>query len=193
MEPTSAAYRRHEEIKKCLMEMLKTTPYKQISVSDLCAKMGIARKNFYKHYRDKRDCLCNLVDDALAETQAYTASNITEWELSLSSAIVVMECWKKKADLLDVIAKNHLYEFLMERAILFAQGEDVTTVKLLDRPEMPCDEDILSSYLSCHFTIVFNWYARGFDTSVEEMAKKYLRLSHRPMIALSDNAAMEQV
>ncbi len=174
------------------MEMLKTTPYKQITVSDLCEKMGIARKIFYKHYHDKRDCLCYLIDDALTEASAYTARNIEEWTFSLSSAMVDMEGWKKKKDFLAVIAENQLYDLLMERTLLLSLGEDMTTIRLLNRSDLPCDVDILIAFHSSYFALIFNWYSRGFDTSVEEMAKKFIRLSRYPMLGLSDLIPKEQ-
>ncbi len=174
---TTAADRRQKDIKSCLKELLEIEPYDRITVMEICRKIGVTRKVFYKHFRGKEDCFYNLIDDVLADNQAYIATNLPDWDQTVSSFAVVIESWRQQEDFLRIIDSNHLYELLMERAMLYIQKEDRTTIQLLDNPHMPCDEDILSCYLSCLFTLVFNWYERGYDSSVEEIANKFLWIS----------------
>ena len=38
-----------------LKELMETTPFAKITVSDICAKCNMNRKSFYYHFRDKYD------------------------------------------------------------------------------------------------------------------------------------------
>lgn len=184
---TVHAYLRRDQILDGFYELLKNTAYEDITVSGLCEQLGIARKIFYKNYRDKRDCVCSLIDRVLTETQLTTARNVKTWALSMESATVIMECWKARREFLDMIVKNGFIDLLVERAIRLAITEDDTVRTLLERSDMPCDEYILATFLSCHFTLILQWYANGFDAPIEEMARKYLRIAKHPMVSEPDN------
>lgn len=185
---SAGAYLRRDQILDGFYELLKKTPYEDITVSDLCAQVGVARKIFYRNYRDKRDCICALIDKTLTEIQLLTAQRIKDWTLSLDSAAVIMECWKSRQEFLDIMVSNHFADLMIERAILLALTEDTTTRTLLERNDMPCDEYILTAFLCCHFTLILQWHFNGFATPVEEMAQKYLRIAIQPMVAHSDIA-----
>jgi len=43
------------EFASVFREMLKTEPFRKISVGDLCEKCGLNRKSFYYHFKDKYD------------------------------------------------------------------------------------------------------------------------------------------
>ena len=45
-----------------LKELMETTPFAKITVSDICAKCNMNRKSFYYHFRDKFD-LVNWIFD----------------------------------------------------------------------------------------------------------------------------------
>jgi AcrR family transcriptional regulator len=44
-----------ETIRESFKELLRTTPYKRITVRDICDKAGVSRKTFYSHFLDKQD------------------------------------------------------------------------------------------------------------------------------------------
>ena len=46
-----------------LKELMESTPFTKITVSDICAKCNMNRKSFYYHFKDKFD-LVNFVDKA---------------------------------------------------------------------------------------------------------------------------------
>ena len=45
-----------------LKELMETTPFAKITVSDICAKCNMNRKSFYYHFKDKFD-LVNWIYD----------------------------------------------------------------------------------------------------------------------------------
>ncbi len=183
LKQSPTAYRRRKQIEEQFYKMLKAMPYQEISITDLCIDLGIPRKIFYKFYRDKEDCLNSILDSVYRESLTYTVSTIPNWSLSLNSAVVILTYWKSKKEFLDIIDSNDMISLFIKRAIVFSLREDVTTAALLDRPDIPCDQDVLTSYICSHFAMILGWHSRGFDTPLEEMAKKYLRIATQPMIS----------
>ena len=47
-----------------LKELMETTPFAKITVSDICAKCNMNRKSFYYHFKDKFD-LVNWIYDVV--------------------------------------------------------------------------------------------------------------------------------
>ncbi len=175
-------HNRRQQILDCLYQMLHHTAYKDITVSALCQELGIVRKVFYKHFRDKEDCLGGLIDQVLWESLTYTIEHAAQWGLTPETAQAILEYWLEKRDFLDIITRNHLLEVFMERAFATPPHDEIASFRCFDHPLLPCDSDILGCYLSCHFALIIQWYHRGFDTPVEEMAKKYLRITTSPLL-----------
>lgn len=44
-----------------LLNMLKTTPYDEISVATLCRTAGVSRQSFYYYFADLNDCLMSII------------------------------------------------------------------------------------------------------------------------------------
>ena len=100
----------------------------------------------------------------------------------MESSVILLEYWKQQKPFFDMILRNNLFYVLIERFVNYVQQENRTILRLLDTPELSSDGDILACYVSCQLTLVLQWYLRGFDTPAEEMAQKYLRLFHSPLI-----------
>ncbi len=178
---STLAEQRRRQIEQGLYDMLVTIPFQELRICDLCENLGITRKVFYKHYQDKEDCLCALMEDVMRKSLVYTVRNIPGWGLSLEAAQVILAYWKENRSLLDIVARDHLLELFVSLALEIALEEKDYLQEMLSCPEMPCDRDILNCYLGCHFAMILQWHARSFDTPVEEMARKYLRLVQLPL------------
>ncbi len=179
---TPAAYRRQKQIEDCLYENLQHTPYQSISVSDLCRQVGISRKAYYNYYRDKDACLSAIIDQQLRKTSLEVTLLLADNSTPLETATLILESWKRQKPFLDVLVRNDLLYLLMLRQMQYIMEEDTVTLALLDTPEIKPDADIVACYMSCQLTLVLQWYNRGFETPVEEMAKKLLRVLQKPLI-----------
>lgn len=182
-----AAYRRRQQIEDCLLRNLRTTSYQSISVADLCRQVGISRKAFYNYYHDKEDCLLSLLDRAIQEAVLHVSSIVPEGATTLESCTILLEYWKEQKDFWDIVFRNQLLHFVLMQVTHYMQTEEKSIMTLLSTPDVETDTDILSCYLACQATLYFQWYFRDFDTPAEEMAKKYLRLMHVPLIASANN------
>lgn len=179
---TSTAYRRQWQIEDCLYECLLHTPYRSVSVSDICQRVGISRKAFYNYYRDKDACFCAVIRRKLRDSMLRTTTDIPDGATMLQATTTMLNYWKEQKDFLDMIVHNQLLHFLLMESIQHTLHEEGSVLDLLSTSEVKSDEDILACYMSSQITLLLQWYQRNFDTPVEEMAKKYLRIIHAPMI-----------
>lgn len=179
---TAAAYRRRRQIEDCLYENMQHVPYQSISVADICRQVGISRKAYYNYYHDKDACLYAVVDRVIRDCTLHCTTNTPDDASVLESSVILLEYWKQQKPFFDMILRNNLFYVLIERFVNYVQQENRTILRLLDTPELSSDGDILACYVSCQLTLVLQWYLRGFDTPAEEMAQKYLRLFHSPLI-----------
>lgn len=182
---TSTAYRRQRQIEDCLYECLLHTPYRSVSVSDICQRVGISRKAFYNYYRDKDACFCAVIRRKLRESMLRTTTDIPDDATMLQATTTMLNYWKEQKDFLDMIVRNQLLHFLLMESIQHTLHEEGSVLDLLSTSEVKSDEDILACYMSSQITLLLQWYQRNFDTPAEEMAKKYLRIIHAPMIMLA--------
>ena len=53
-----------------LKELMESTPFSKITVSDICAKCNMNRKSFYYHFKDKFDLVNWIFDVRLFFTPA---------------------------------------------------------------------------------------------------------------------------
>lgn len=179
---TPTAYRRQRQIEDCLYENLLHTPYHSISVSDLCRQVGISRKAFYNYYHDKDACFGAIIDRFSREAILCASTTVPDDATALEATIAFLEYWKSQKAYWDIIVRNELLPLVLVRNIHYFLTEEATFLDLLNTPEVKSDTDILACCVSVQITLILQWHLRNFDTPVEEMARKFLRLMHTPMI-----------
>ena len=181
---TPTAQRRQRQIEDCLYENLLHTPWQSISVADLCRQVGISRKAYYNYYKDKEACFCSYIDRVIRDSLLETSQSLPDTATPLDTTTALLERWKGRKEFLDILVNNGLVYFLLERNIHYVQTEDRTILDLLSTKDIPTDMDILACYTSVQVTLILQWYSRGFDTPAKELAKKFLRLLHEPLVSV---------
>lgn len=181
---SATAQRRQRQIEDCLYENLLHTPWQSISVADICRQVGISRKAYYNYYPDKEACLCALIDRVIRDIVLESSQSLPVNASPLDASAALLEQWKQRKDFIRILVNNHLLYFLMARAIQYVQTEDRSLQELLSTDEIPTDTDILCCYTSIQMTLILQWYGRDFDTPTVEMAKKFQRLIHEPLISV---------
>lgn len=93
-----------------LVGLMQSTPFKKITVGDICSAAMINKMTFYKHYRDKyellNDVLLNIKQSILLRAEkAMPTPNVKDTALDLTFHLldaVIDECLAKKQLLLDI-------------------------------------------------------------------------------------------
>lgn len=182
MDIMDANFQRSVQIEECLLEIMRSVPYQRITVSELCDRLGIARKTFYYYYPSKDDCLNAIVDRKIEEAALYTADVLPNNAKSVQAYLSNLNFWKSQKPFLDSLMTNNLGWVFIKRYIRYVQEEEKNLENLLGTPDVKFDSDILLFYMCGQISMMLQWYSRGFDTPAEEMAQKYLRLIHSPLL-----------
>jgi AcrR family transcriptional regulator len=179
---TASAQRRQKQIEDCLYENLLHTPWQSISVADICRQVGISRKAYYNYYKDKEACFCAYIDRLIRDALLVTSQNIPDSDTPLEAAVMLLDYWKSKKPFFDILIKNGLTYFLIAQTSHYVLTEDRTVMDRLSTEEIPSDADILTCYSAIQIMLILQWHSRGFDTPTVDMAKKFLRLMHEPLV-----------
>lgn len=181
---SATAQRRQRQIEDCLYENLLHTPWQSISVADICRQVGISRKAYYNYYPDKDACFAAYVDRVIRDTVLESSQSLPVNASSLDASAALLEQWKQRKDFIRILVDNHLLNLLISQAIQYVLTEDRALQELLSTDEIPTDVDILTCYTAIQMTLILQWYGRDFDTPTVEMAKKFQRLIHEPLISV---------
>lgn len=179
---TASAQRRQKQIEDCLYENLLHTPWQSISVADICRQVGISRKAYYNYYKDKEACFCAYIDRLIRDALLVTSQNIPDSDTPLEAAVMLLDYWKSKKPFFDILVKNGLTYFLIAQTSHYVLTEDRTVMDRLSTEEIPSDADILTCYSAIQIMLILQWHSRGFDTPTVDMARKFLRLMHEPLV-----------
>ena len=160
---------RQRALEQGLLDMLQTQPYEKITLTELCRRLQIPRKTFYRYFPTKDDCLLALIDHTLSDCndmalKGWTASG----DLDQIVQLRFFTFWKEHASLLDVIRDNSLRYLLLDR-----------TTAMIDRMKGNTDsrgfarEQVEYFIANGLMTTVLRWHQFGFPESPEEMAEVF--------------------
>ena len=62
---TESSADRQRQFEAALLELMEHKNYSQISVQEICDRVGLSRKSFYRYFSSKEMCLTALVDHAI--------------------------------------------------------------------------------------------------------------------------------
>ena len=166
---TEESTRRQRILEQGLLDALAKQSYEKIALTDLCQKLGVPRKTFYRYFPTKEDCLLALIDHTLADCNTRTLSG---WgggqELQQSHLLYFFRYWMEHRIFLDAVRDNHFAYLLLDR----------TTV-IVDRMKEQENSDSFAkdqvAYFIAHglMSTVLRWHHHGFPCSPEEMAETF--------------------
>ena len=167
---TEESARRQRQLEQCLMELMLTTEYNQITISHISDRAGISRKSFYRYFNSKDGCLYALLDHAIFDGAAYY---LPEHRSGQSSRLIYerfFAYWKNNASLLDALERNALGLLLAERMLVYCvQEEHEFRYFFREQANESAEHSIF--YISGIMGLILNWHKNGFSKSVNQMAK----------------------
>lgn len=177
---------RKQEIEEILLELMKDTPYDRITVKSITDKMQIARKTYYHYFPNKQACLESLMDRLVTEC-SLRQMGLPEHSTLPDLCKDQLSFWVQQRPFLEAILRNHLSPLLVQRILLHVCREGNSLLELLNTRDLDCDEDVLFFRISGHVSLMLKWCSEGFSLSLDEMARKILRLSQEPMLPPRNN------
>lgn len=179
---TDQSTKRQREIENCLFEIMKTQKFEDITVTQLCEKMNMPRKAFYRYFDGKDDALSALIDHSMSEYNGFSVDRSGETKRSLVSELEdYFRFWYEKRELLTALDRSGLMGNLIDRTVNYPIKDRILTSKFL-----PNDDDVSRSrvfkfaFSGLVYTMI-SWYRSGFDASTREMAKSACRMLREPL------------
>ena len=171
------AIARQRAIEQGLLEYMSHKTYDDISVIDLCNKLNIPRKAFYRYFNNKDGALCALIDHTIYELSEDFLENKDRYADNVEIMTSFFTYWLEKERLLNALDSNNLSGMLLQRATAFTMNnEDI--VKLLaplqitQRTRRYRTIFLISGIMS----LVIQWHHNNFDKTPEQMAQLAVEL-----------------
>lgn len=186
---TERSARRQRQIEYALLDLMTQQPYDTISVTELCEKLVMPRKAFYRYFDSKDDALTALLEHTFAEYESFRQNTAFDGTRSLKKDLVsFFAFWKQQRPLLDAFAGSDLLGRLSLVLINMA-GRNAILLSTLLPDESEAVRLQVAKFAACGFiSLAVEWYKDGFATSDEEMLALSLRLLAQPLFTDSSDA-----
>ncbi len=180
---TEQSQRRQREIENALLELMLHSRYEDITVSDLCARIQLPRKSFYRYFTGKDGALHALIDHALTDYMDYEAREGLNEQDPLGYMGGMCRYWMDCGRLLDALEKSDLSGMLIQRAIVCAAQLD-SYPHFLRTAEKQLQE-YGAMFATCGVvTMMVQWHRDGYAQSVEQMAQLMVHLLSQPLFRM---------
>ena len=180
---TDQSQQRQREIERALLDAMLHKRYEDITVSDLCQKLSIPRKTFYRYFSGKDGALHALIDHVLMDYMAYEAREGLDEHNPLRYMEGLCRYWMGCGTLLDALDKSDISGILIQRAILCATDLD-SYPHFLRTAEKQLQE-YGAMFATCGIvTMMVQWHRDGYSQSVEQMAGLMVHLLSQPLFRM---------
>ena len=167
---TEESARRQRQLEQCLLELMLTAQYSQITITDISNRAGISRKSFYRYFNSKEGCLYALIDHAIFDGAAYY---IPGHQRGHSNTLIYerfFSYWKQNATLLDALDRNSMGQLLAERVLAYTVHEEHEFRSFFrDQADESSERSVF--YISGIIGLILTWHKNGFQKPVSQMSK----------------------
>lgn len=180
---TEQSAARQRQLEQGLLQVMLKRQYEEISVSDLCAEIGVPRKAFYRYFSGKDGALFSMIDRALMDFEILSTSReLFEPETPRDYMEQVFVYWTEHQELLDALKKSNLSGLLIQRALDFSRNIDTIPRFMLITDRRLREYGTM--FMVCGLmTMIVQWHDDGFSKSTSEMAELTMQLLTQPLFS----------
>lgn len=171
---------RQKLIEQTLLEFMKQKPYDAITVTELCDKLKMPRKAFYRYFDGKDDALRGLVDHTLSEFHSQESEMGTPRSLhrELGEFFVF---WHERREFLRALSENGLIGILYQASVSFPVGNMINLQRLLPDEESDAVRVAVFKFaIGGLMSVMLEWFKNDFRTSVPDVVRIAVRILSRP-------------
>ena len=178
---TEQSVQRQRELEQGLLAMMEHQRFEEISVSDLCDRLNIPRKSFYRYFSSKDGALLALLDHTLMEFYDTGSIEGLRGGTPIGDLERFFLFWKTHRKLIDAVQRSNLSGMLVERAVSLAKQEELMPGYVKKWEETL--QDIAMSFVVCGLlSMVLQWHREGYQIPTEKMAQAAVNMLSRPLI-----------
>ncbi len=173
MVENKQVHRSREWIFEALILLLKKSKFKDITISDIAAKAGVARLTFYRNYNSKEEIIIyegKKIYNKLMEDLTESSSHDNVIYESIRKIIVVFNDY---ADLFELLLKNNL-DYLIMQSFEVEISNILKTIFGVDNT----DRYRVKFYEGALFAIAVEWIKNSREETIDEMTDIIFRLIH---------------
>ncbi len=178
---TEQSAARQRQLEQELLTAMLTMSYEDINVSELCQRMGIPRKSFYRYFSGKEGCLQGLIDHTLMEYESFSCMEVLVKRSLLGDLERFFRFWLSQKKLLDALHRSDLCALLVERTIAHAISESVFPGRFVQSEEKSVQNHVMSFVVCGLMTMTIQWHRAGYEESVQSLAQVAARLLTQPL------------
>ena len=179
---TSQSAARQCHIVSCLLEMLHTHHYDQITVQDLCKKAEVPRKSFYRYFECKQDVLLAAIDFYIQDYESFRLPGMGPSVLRTTESELTrfLTYTQKNKATFEALTRSDLLGYALN---LVTQSSLLSNVarRLMTHKEDEALYRVKNAFL-CYgiYSVVGIWVTNGCPESVEEMARILTQILTEP-------------
>ena len=180
---TEQSAKRQRMLAEGLLNAMLEQPYEEITISDLCGRLQVPRKTFYRYFENKEDALHALIDQTLLDYQKFELLHMGEVASGDGADLeLYFMFWEQHKLLLDVLRQCSLSAVLVERVLLNAMNEARQMRKYLNVDNEAEARAAILFVIGGLTTMVIEWHSTGCQQSIGQMAETARKLLRRPLI-----------
>ena len=172
---------RQRELERGLLAAMQASHYEKINVSELCQRMQIPRKSFYRYFSGKDGALHALIDHTLMEYETYAASHHQERRTLTGDLEQYFLFWKEHGNLLDALERSGISGILIERSISHAVSEPVFPSRFMVRETKLMQQHVVAFSICGLMTMMLRWHHDGYLETPRSLAVIAERLLTQPL------------
>lgn len=178
---TQQSATRQRQLELGLLDIMLEKHYEDVSVIDLCDRMQIPRKSFYRYFSGKDGALHALIDHTLLEFEVIFDIPVHTRDEIRTQLETFFSFWLRNRTLLDALAHSNLRGVLIERAITCALN-DYTKPERFDNEVLALSKEHATKFAVCGLmSIVLGWHEGGCKTPITRMADIAVEIMTSPL------------
>lgn len=181
---TEQSASRQRQLEQGLLAAMLEKRYEDITVSDLCDRMDIPRKAFYRYFSSKDGALFALLDHTMLEF--YSNGLRGTGGTAIGDLKEFFLFWYAHRNLLEALERSHLSGMMIERATILAQREKLMPRKILSW-SLDLQGVAMSFAVSGLMAMVFQWHHQSYQISPEEITRVAISMLTKPLIHVPRN------
>ena len=164
---------RQRWIENGLLGLMLDNRFEQITVTDLCRHLGMARRSFYRYFRDMEDVLDSLMNHTFQDMA------ITNTQLTIPALEEYYTFWHRQRPLLSALAHSGMHGKLTQYALKYADEESLKKHLSDEEPDLTREMNLF--VISGLSALLISWHAEGFQKTPRQMAQIAQRMLSRPL------------
>lgn len=183
---TEESAARQHELEQGLLRAMGEQSYDSITISSLCALLGIPRKTFYRYFPKKEDALLGLIDHTLAGCNQMV---VFAWEGERGFRFEDQErfflYWRSQERFLRALEQNGFRHLLLDRTEVIVDRMKASQKRPGEQPDFAREQVDYAIAIGL-MSMVLRWHRFGYPCSAQEMARAASALLSSPQISIEN-------